>query len=665
MRFPPSLLDEIRARVPVSQVVGRKVPLKRAGREMRGLSPFKTERTPSFFVNDHKGFYHCFATGEHGDIFTFLMKIEGLSFPEAVERLAAEAGVAMPKPTERDHHREDERARLLAVCEAACAFFESRLRTADGTEARRYLEKRGLARDTIERFRIGFAASGRSDLKAHLGGLGFSVEEQILAGMLVAGDDIPVPYDRFRNRVIFPIADAKGRIIAFGGRALEANVPAKYLNSPETPLFHKGNVLFNLSRARQPAHEKDQVLVVEGYMDVVALDQAGFPNAVAPLGTALTEAQIQLLWRMSPEPTLCFDGDSAGRKAAYRAVDVALAMLEPGQSLGFAFLPDGFDPDDLVRQQGPEAMGAVLSRIRPLSDVLWEREWAAGDWSTPERRARLEQNIRQLVQKIANPAIRQHYVSEMQSKLSAAWGASMDRKVASSGGSAGYARRGEGGSGRPWNGGRNRPHASGPGSQRTMGGGQGSGPGRRGGPQQFGATATLRSSSMVAGTSVVPPYREALLLKTLINHPWLIEERAEEIAALEMTSAAMIRLRDAILSMAGGDFPLDTASLRSQLTTLGSDKVVTLAERAITHRSDKFAEPDAERSEVESGWLHTLALHVKHVGLRRAVAAAELAWQSDATDEAWSRIVELRRALDAVSSVDAGVESSDLVPKLR
>ena len=330
MRFTPNFLDEIRARLSVSQVVGRKVALKKAGREFRGLSPFKTEKTPSFFVNDQKGFYHCFASGEHGDIFTFLMKTEGLEFPEAVERLAAEAGVPMPKPSERNVEQEDQRDRLYRLLEASVLFFEEYLRSSVGAEARHYLERRGLARETIETFRLGFAPNSRSALSTHLKAQGFTPADMAAAGMLIAGDDIAEPYDRFRNRVMFPILDLKGRVIAFGGRALEKDAPAKYLNSPETSLFHKGHILFN-ARARVPLlTTRVSVIVVEGYMDVVTLAEAGFGETVAPLGTALTEDQLKLLWRFAPEPILCFDGDGAGRKAADRAVEVALPWLKPG-----------------------------------------------------------------------------------------------------------------------------------------------------------------------------------------------------------------------------------------------------------------------------------------------------------------------------------------------
>jgi DNA primase len=379
MRYDDRFLDEIRARLSVSHVVGRRVPLKKAGREYRGLSPFKIEKTPSFFVNDAKGFYHCFASGEHGDIFKFLMATEGLSFREAVERLAEEAGVPLPKIASpeaqvRHQEREDERERLYRLLAVSAQFFREQFAGASGKEARAYVERRGVARETVIEFGIGFAPAGRSDLKMHLAKLGFTVPEMVASGMLIGGDDIPVPYDRFRNRVMFPIQDLKGRVIAFGGRALDPSAPAKYLNSPETPLFHKGAILFNAHRARPVAHKTQRVIVCEGYMDVVALHEAGFGEAVAPLGTALTEQQAELLWRLVPEPTLCLDGDAAGQKAAHRAIDTLLPHLKPGRSVAFAFLPDKLDPDDLIRQRGAEAMADVIARARPLVEVLFERE---------------------------------------------------------------------------------------------------------------------------------------------------------------------------------------------------------------------------------------------------------------------------------------------------
>ncbi|MCC7253990.1 DNA primase [Hyphomicrobium sp.] len=653
MRFSPHLLDEIRARLPVSQVVGRKVALKRKGREYSGLSPFKVEKTPSFFVNDQKGFYHCFASGEHGDIFTFLMKTEGVSFPEAVERLAEEAGVALPKSDARDEAREDQRTRLLALMEESAKFFEVALAGSAGGEARRYIEKRGLKRETLATFRIGYAPNSRSALKEHLAKAGFTLEEMTLSGMLIAGDDIPVAYDRFRHRVMFPIGDAKGRIVAFGGRALDPDQNAKYLNSPETPLFHKGHLLFNAHRARAAAHDKQRVIAVEGYMDAISLSEAGFTETVAPLGTALTEDQLQLLWRMSAEPILCFDGDSAGKRAAFRAVDTALPHLKPGASLMFAFLPDGLDPDDLVRQQGPAALDACLGRARPLIDVLFEREWGQGDWSTPERRAGLEKTLKGLIGRIADESVRAHYRQSLGQRLTAAWAPTIG--TGGQGSQAGVAGGGRWGTAPPWlrGGGRGLRNAGAPSNFRRGPAGRSFPPNLGQGAEHLNPSSSLRKSALVASEGGLPPYREALLLKVLLNHPWLIEEQAEAIAGLPFTSTALSALRDAILSAHALDNSLDTETLRTHLNKSSVGKVLTLVERAVSHKCDRFAEPEAGRTEVEDGWRHALAMHDRHVGLQRSLEAAEQAWHEDRSEASFARICDLKRQLELASGADS------------
>src|SRR3954453_20388963 len=349
MRFTPQFLDELRARLPVSEVVGRRVKLKKAGREWKGLSPFQQEKSPSFTVTDQKGFYHDFSSGKHGDIISFLMETEGVGFTEAVERLAAMAGGPLPAATPEAARHEQRRKTLYDVMELAAKFFARTLASRNGPKARAYLGDRAISPTVQLQFRIGYAPPDRFSLKEPLGSHGIPVEDMVEAGLLVSGDDIPVPYDRFRDRVMFPIADLRGRVIAFGGRALEKDVAAKYMNSPETPLFHKGDNLYNLSTARQATHNGSPLIVVEGYGDVIAMGTAGVAATVAPLGTALTENQLMLLWKMAEEPILCFDGDKAGQKAAFRAADLALPHLKPGKSLRFALLPEGQDPDDLAR----------------------------------------------------------------------------------------------------------------------------------------------------------------------------------------------------------------------------------------------------------------------------------------------------------------------------
>lgn len=652
MRFSPNFLDEIRARLPVSQVVGRKVALKKAGREYKGLSPFKVEKSPSFTVNDQKGFYHCFASGEHGDIFTFVMKTEGLEFPEAVERLASEAGIAMPAPTERSVEQDDQRDRLYKLLEITARFFEEQLKSVAGSEARRYLDKRGLHAETLAAFRIGFAPNSRGALRETLRSQGFSLADMATSGMLIAGDDIPEPYDRFRNRIMFPILDLKGRVIAFGGRALDKDAPAKYLNSPETPLFHKGHVLFNASRARPIAHDKGRIIAVEGYMDVAALHEAGFPEAVAPLGTALTEDQIKLLWRMVPVPILCFDGDTAGQKAAHRAIDTVMPNLKPGMSVAFAFLPDGLDPDDLIRQRGAQAMSDVLAKTLPLIDVLWEREVAAGPLSTPEQRAALEARLRGLAAGILDPLVRAHYERELRDRLY-----QMGRRspqVRAGGPSA--ARGGNGGAGsttssyaRPvgpvdW---RHRERARLDGRP-ERGRNWNNGFNRFGEAQNAQATASPELSRLSQTVSV----REALIMKTLLNHPWLIDEHSERLAEINFTSEALSALRDQILSIHASTNSLDTATLATQLTKTGVAKVVDLVARTMTHNSDRFAEPEASATDVEAAWNHILALHQRQDALGRMLKSAEEAWYRDCSEETQARLLDIKRQIAIQSAMD-------------
>src|SRR5437868_6095048 len=419
MRFPASFLDDLRARLPVSEVVGRRVNLKKAGREWKGLSPFNKEKTPSFFVNDQKAAWFDFSSGKNGNIFDFVMQTEGVPFPEAVERLASMAGVPLPQSTPEAEAREERRKTLHDIAEIAAKFFEATLAARAGAKARGYLADRGIEPKTQLRVRIGYAPADGFALKEHLGAQGVSTEDMIEAGLLVSGEDIPVPYDRFRDRVMFPIADLRGRTIAFGGRALEKDVQAKYLNSPETPLFHKGSNLYHGAAARQAAHNGAQIVVVEGYIDVIAMVTAGYEAAVAPLGTALTEDQLSLIWKMSDEPVLCFDGDGAGRRAAYRAVDLALPHIKPGKTVKFALLPEGQDPDDLLRSGGREAVSEVIGAARPLADMLWQRETENGGFDTPERRAGLDQRVAEVTNAIADPSVRKYYRQDLDERVRA------------------------------------------------------------------------------------------------------------------------------------------------------------------------------------------------------------------------------------------------------
>ncbi|MBM3541389.1 MAG: DNA primase, partial [Alphaproteobacteria bacterium] len=417
MAFSPAFLDEIRARIGLSETVGRRVRLQRRGREHTGLCPFHNEKTPSFTVNDDKGFFHCFGCGAHGDVIGFVMRTENLAFPEAVERLAEQAGLEVPRATPADRERAQREQTLHTALEAACAWFEAQLRAAGGREALAYLKRRGLTDETIARFRLGYAPEGRSPLRQALAPKGVSEALMLEAGLLRRPEGGGEGYDYFRGRVMFPITDRRGRVIAFGGRVMGDGQP-KYLNSPESEVFQKGRVLYGLAQAQAAARERREIVVVEGYMDTIALSEAGLPPVVAPLGTALTEAQIELLWRMAPEPVLCFDGDAAGQRAMWRAADRVLPLLKPGHSLRFVTLPAGEDPDTLVRARGLATFEAMMARARPLVDVVWEVEVQGGPaLDTPERRADLRRRLLDRVRRIAERSVAQLYEAEMTARL--------------------------------------------------------------------------------------------------------------------------------------------------------------------------------------------------------------------------------------------------------
>ncbi|HZY11202.1 MAG TPA: DNA primase [Beijerinckiaceae bacterium] len=409
MKFSSAFLDELRARVPVSEVVRSRVKLRKQGREWAGLSPFNQEKTPSFFVNDQKGFYHDFSSGKHGDAFTFLMETQGLSFPEAVEHVANLAGVPLPRPDPAARSEEERKRTLYDVLELACSFFERALSGSAGGVAREYLQQRGISSATASEFRIGYAPEGRESLRSFLLERGVPENDLIKAGLVITPEDGRSSYDRFRGRLMIPIQDLKGRVIGFGGRTLAPDGKPKYLNSPETELFHKGDIVFNAHRARPAAHELRTVVVVEGYLDAIAVFQAGMKAVVASLGTAFTEGQIAALWRLAEEPVVCFDGDKAGQAAAYRAVDRILPVLRVGSSFKFAFLPEGHDPDDLIRTSRLSAFTNVLGSARELWQVLWDRETRSIRPESPDQRAVLETRFDDLTGSIKDRAVSKAY----------------------------------------------------------------------------------------------------------------------------------------------------------------------------------------------------------------------------------------------------------------
>ena len=414
-------IDELRARVSIADVVGAKVKLTKKGREYQGLCPFHNEKTPSFTVNESKGFYHCFGCGAHGDIIKFEMEANGLPFIDALQKLAHQAGLQMPQLSAKDKKEEDERKSLYEIMEAACAFFERELRMPGGAAGLKYFtEKRGLSPETLKKFRLGFAPSNNA-LMTHLKAQGIDEKDMKELGLIAIPEDTSRrPHDFFRNRVMIPITNKQGKIIAFGGRVMEKIEP-KYLNSPDTPIFNKRRNLYNLDKAREVAYKEKKLIICEGYMDVIALDRYGFGYAVAPLGTALTEEQIAEAWRVCPEPILCLDGDSPGVKAAMRAVDRVLPMLKAGYSLQFLFLPDNQDPDEYLQAHGHDSFAALMRKTSPLIDILWRKYTENEDSSTPEKKALIEKTLLSEVAKIGDATVRSYYAQEIRSRIYAAF----------------------------------------------------------------------------------------------------------------------------------------------------------------------------------------------------------------------------------------------------
>ncbi|MBN9540717.1 MAG: DNA primase [Alphaproteobacteria bacterium 65-37] len=609
MAFPPGFLDELRARLSLSDLVGRKVVLKRrSGSEYAGLCPFHNEKTPSFTVNDKKGFFHCFGCGAHGDAVGFVMKTEGLSFPESVEKLAREVGMPVPRATPAERERVERAATLQQVVELAAAWFQKQLRLPVGRQGLDYLRGRGLSDQTVDDFRLGFAPDSRDGLLSALKRENVPIEKIVEAGLAIQPDDRREPYDRFRGRVMFVINDRRGRAIAFGGRVMGAGEP-KYLNSPETPLFHKGANLYCLDRAREAVTKDQPVIVAEGYMDVIALHGAGFTGAVAPLGTALTEGQLGELWKLADEPYLCFDGDNAGRRAAARAAQRALPLLRAGKSLRFLALPAGEDPDSLIRARGADAIRRVLDLARPLSDIVWDMATENRPIDTPERRASLQRTVEQQVAEIADPVVRDYYKTEMRSRL-------------------GKLRRPAGG--QAWQPGARRPF-------------------RRPGdppPPPFAAGAAARH----AGFDLDGSRQERALLGALLERPALLHVLAEEVAHLPISSPELNRLRcgllDALALMPSGidpaaddatdgEMPLEARLIEDHLRRTGLGQA---AEQARAKAREVFRDDPADAD----GWVGQWRRAARHLTQLTAdpeeLKQAEAALAEDCTEENLQRL---------------------------
>ncbi|MBM7069213.1 DNA primase [Actibacterium sp. 188UL27-1] len=507
MSLPPGFLDELRTRLSLTDVVGRKVmwdtrKSNQGKGDMWAPCPFHQEKTASFHVDDRKGFYYCFGCHAKGDAISFVRETENVGFMEAVEILAGEAGMQMPERDPRAQEKSDRRGELAKVMEAAVRWLRLQLKTGAASDARAYLDRRGLGDKTQERFEIGFAPDQRQAMWQALTGQGIEGQKIIDAGLAAEPDGGGQPYDRFRGRIIYPIRDPRGRCIGLGGRAMAADARAKYLNSPETELFDKGRSLYNHSPAREAAGKGQPLIVAEGYMDVIALVEAGFEAAVAPLGTAVTEDQLRLLWRIDPEPIIALDGDKAGLRAAMRLIDLALPLLEAGQSLRFCLMPEGQDPDDLIRAAGPPAMQTLLDKAEPMVRLLWRRETEGAQIDSPERRAALDKRLRAAVKTIADPSIRSHYGEEIR---------------------------------------RLRAELFGQGRRDFV-------PRKRGWTPPATAQATTRASVLATGDAVLQEHlREAVILATLITHPALRAEFAHVLEEVSLTGPNHAKVATALL----------------------------------------------------------------------------------------------------------------------
>lgn len=591
MRFDERYIEELKSRLRPSDVIGRTVKLKRQGREWVGLSPFTKEKSPSFFVNDDKGFFHDFSSGKHGDIISFLQETERLSFVEAVSRLAGEAGMALPAEDPQAAEREQKRQGLADWLDLAQKWFAANLRRSAGAATRDYLARRGLPEDQWERFGLGYAPNDREGLKTALVQRGARPGDLVEAGLLIAPEGGGAPYDRFRDRLMFPILDARGRIVSFGGRAMNPDDRAKYLNGPESPLFHKGSTLYGLPEARRilgAASNSDQALiVVEGYMDVIACQRAGLP-AVAPMGTALTEEQMAVLWRVSSEPVLCFDGDAAGLRAAYRAVERALPLLKPGRSFRFALLSGGKDPDDILREAGAPALRQAVGETRAFAEVLFQREQAAEPLDTPERRAGFKARLRQAAQAIQDRDLAEQYRADLFDRFDALFPA--------------------------------RTRAPAP---------SGRGGGRFGPPPLLGQTPE-GAEAMAALSRALEPMAAAIA-HGVLDDPERMDAHLEAIATHGLGDPQLEPLAQAMVASRFAGQSLDSSGLRRHLANLGHGVLLREVEKAAAKSGAPFLAADKPLAEARTLWSQAFDALTRVAALESALEAVKAAPGQDDT----------------------------------
>ncbi|PTD24468.1 DNA primase [Sphingomonas fennica] len=626
MSLSPQFLDELRSRTLLSALVGKSVKLERTGREFRACCPFHNEKTPSFYVNDDKAFYHCFGCGAHGDAIRFLTEHKGLPFMDAVKELAAAAGMDVPAADPRAAEKAERASGLHEAMAEAAAWFVEQLHGIAGAEARDYLRKRGVDAAAQAAFGIGFAPDSRGKLKAALSR--FGDDKLVEAGLLISVED-KEPYDRFRGRLMIPIRDARGRAIAFGGRIIGQGEP-KYLNSPETPLFDKGRTLFNLDKAAAATRKAGRVIVVEGYMDVIAMAQAGIGEAVAPLGTALTEGQIERLWRLAETPILCFDGDAAGQKAAIRAALRALPMIEPGRTLRFATLPPGQDPDDLVRNGGRTALETLLEGAEPLVERLWKYELAAAPLDTPEARAGLRKRLADHAATIRHGDVRGQYLADFRRRFDALYERASPAPRFQPGGGWRGGQAGRGGRGGPF----------------------------RGKPPEAPPSAVTRS----IGNGGLGPLESRAVLAGMLRHPQIIAHHAETIAALPIADEKLARIRDAMLDAAFAAETLDSDTLGTILGQVGLAGAME-ALRAPNGLAFSFLRGNADAGRARRDLAAAIEALAARPELDAALAAVTARLMASPDEAGFAEQRRLRAARDAadqaLASLAAGESGAD------
>ncbi|WP_455465630.1 DNA primase [Bartonella sp. B39] len=626
MRFPPDFLDDLRTRLPISTVIGQRVVFDpQKSKPSRGdfwcCCPFHGEKTPSFHCNDRKGRYYCFGCGVSGDIFTFLCELDGLRFSESVERLADFAGIKLPLFDPQSHKRQMEKADLYDVMGIATNFFQQSLYDKAGVQARRYLDARGVTPKLAERFRIGFAPMKRTALKEALGARGISIKQMEDCGLLKLSEDNTISYDRFRNRIMFPIEDLRGRVVAFGGRALEKDTPAKYLNSPETVLFHKGNMLYNAAAARKDSRfvgdEKvHSLLVVEGYMDVIALTKAGFEGVVAPLGTALTEAQIGLLWQMGSDPILCFDGDDAGLKAAFRVADRVLPLLKTGVSVRFVLLPQGKDPDEIIAAGGAQLFSSFLQKAIPLIELLWWRAAYGKNFETPEARAALEKQLKQQIFTIKDEDIRRYYLQDIKKRLFDFFRPSFSKK-------------------------------------KDAGQYQQYSPTRIFKGQSF---SVLENSDMVRNSSQSIPLREAVILSILAYYPELWYENFEVLAELELQNTQLVCFHQSMLEILGNQQLHDKETMVALLEEKGQKALLERMKHLVQHVGMRAVFIGAPVEDARAILKQAIYLHLQEHHLHKRLQDIEEQLVKNPKSEVFNLLRETKSELERMRETEALIE---------